>query len=104
MSQNPVAAALAAAAALPDDAAVQTLAEKLRLAQTMMAIDRREPFDPFAGYRRGSAGDEGYGLMHSLDASCFQSMMRDMSHLREIAVVAECLIAVLATRGIEIEY
>lgn len=104
MSDNPIAAALAAADALPEDTAVKALADKLRLAQLTLETGRTEPFDPLAGYRRGAAGEEGYGLMHSIDMFPIQAALKDTTTLLEIGVVTSCLVAVLATRGVEIAY
>ena len=104
MTDNPVAQALAAAARHPNDAAVTVLADKLRVAHMMLAAQETPPSDPLAGYRRGAAGDDGYSMMHSLDVAGFGSVLQDMSRLREIAVVTECLIAVLGTRGEEIRW
>ena len=104
MSHNPIRQALEAAKRHPTDTAVNALVDKLRLAQATLSVQEQPPYDQLAGYRRGAAGDDGYGLMHSLDTTCFQTAMRDMSTLREIAVIADCLIAVLATRGEDIVY
>jgi len=104
MTDNPVAQALAAAARHPKDAAVTVLADKLRLAQRMLVAQETPPFDQLAGYRRGAAGEDGFGMMLSIDVTGFRSVMQDMSTLREIAVVTECLIAVLGTRGEEIRW
>lgn len=103
MTDNVVAIALETAEKHMDNPAVVTLYGKLKTAQ-MMVRAQSSTFDMLTGYRKGAAGEDGYGLLFNLDADMFKPMMREMSALREVTVVTECLVAVLNALGEEISY
>ncbi len=106
---NLITQALTAAKRHADNPAVAALVEKLATARLMAAQEGLMPaFDPLAGYKKGAEGEDGYSLMISMDRDMPRLLIGDslqkLSQLREVAVVTECLIAVLNAMGENIEY
>lgn len=101
---NPIPLALEAARMRhADNPAIQAIATRLEQAMQMAKHQAGSPDFPLAGYRRGSQGDDGYGMLFSIDMSVFTQRMREMTELHAIAVATEILVAALNALGEDIE-
>ena len=103
--QNPITAVFEAAKRHNDNPAVGILANKLETAQILAKTAAMTPVgDPLAGYRKGGAGEEGYSLMHSINAEMFpRPNFQEITCLHEVTVIASCLAAVLNDLGENID-
>lgn len=105
MSQHVIAIALKAANDRhSDNLAIQAIVQNLKTAmETVRIHDATAPFDILAGYQKGAQGEEGYGLMHSIDATLLSSTLLRISNMRSVATITEVLVAALNACGEEID-
>jgi len=105
MSDNIIAQALSAADERHfQNPVIQALASKLRIAQASAIGARLGDMDSLIAFRRGAEGQDGYGLMFTIEPSTFQPILREISALREVAVIADCLASALNAVGENILY
>ena len=87
----------------PNDPVITAIAKKLRIDRTLAERAASDHNGTIAGYRRAMAGANGHCQMDRLDSGIFTSLMREASHLHEVAVVTEVLVVALRALGEEID-
>lgn len=98
--RNPIEHALAVAdAKYADNVVIKAIAQKLRTAQAMAEMQSRNHSDILLGYRAGALAQEGYGLMHSVNADALSGMLKEMSALHTVGIIAETLVEALNALG-----
>lgn len=101
---NPLPLALAAAKARHmDNPAIAAIVENLERTQKLAKLKASSGHSSLEGYQRGAAGQDGYGLMHAIDASIFTVQMREISDLHAVAILTEVLVTALNAMGEDIE-
>ena len=101
---NAVQLMLDAAKLHPDDVAVQAIVGMLERTVKEAHAKQVDHAAGLAGYRRGTQGDPGYGVMHNIEGSSITSMMSELSALHAVAIVVDVLGAALSALGTTVDY